>query len=302
MIKKLIEITVLAILIVGLIYLLNQIGTIGAEAKIALKYIWFGIIGIMALAIIAGTLIVLAAIIFGIGWLKGITGRDMNIKSGSGIGSFVKQTVESALKGSFDTIKDIKNLSARNIEISQEYPNKQLKIKNNSGNIKLTGHDGENIIGKIEIMENEEGDGEIYFENGEIKVKTKSGKKAILGDIELSLPKNLISLDIESVNGDISIYNFVTESETTLKGVNGDISVSDFKNSKEILIKTINGDITIKDSHFNSILTQSVSGDIVIRGSQSENAVFKTVSGDIDYRESAIKNPTIKTVSGDIRK
>lgn len=312
MIKKLIEIAVLSILVVGLVYLLNQFGPVGADARTALKYLWLGLLGIMALGIVSVTILGLAAIMLGIPFVKSMAGANGGFWSRKnrerGSEGFVKETVSGALKGAFESVGDLKELSPKgmsstHLEIAvDKYPCDSFRIKTMSGDISVSGHDLPGAKAEIEIMEKEEGDTEAFFEDGEIKLKSKSGKKSLIGDAKIYLPSKLSSLNIESLNGDLTISDFATEAATAFKGVNGDISVSRVKNSGEISVKTVSGDVEISESQFNSLLTQSISGDVLIRETAAETAVIKTVSGDIDYADSDIKNPTVKTVSGDITK
>jgi|GEM_PF-902293 len=311
MIRRVIELLILVILlalvVVGSVYFFRWLGqnvTPSPEISSLLKYVWFGIMGLIALAIICGTFIALAAIILGIRWLKGITGENSGFKSGypRGIGGFIRETVETALGSALHSIKDIKELSPRSVDVSMEFPYDNLKIKTNIGDIKIQGHSDKTLSGRIEIYEAIEGDAEVFFEDGEIKIKTKSGKKAKLGDIEILVPLSLNKIDVESINGDVSVNGLRVDSDAILKGVNGNISVKNFSNSKEVLIKTVNGDIKINESKLNILSLQSVSGDVVLSEITAESAVIKTVSGNIDYRDSDIKNPDIKTLSGEIKR
>ncbi|PIS47578.1 MAG: hypothetical protein COT17_02745 [Elusimicrobia bacterium CG08_land_8_20_14_0_20_51_18] len=316
MIKKLIEVTILSILVVGLVYLLNQLGPLGADARVALKYLWLGLLGLAALGIVSVTLIALAAIILGIPFIKSMSGADGGFWSRrgrgershgdevkAGIGGFVGETVGGALKGAFGSIKDIKNLSSREVGISVEkYGWDRFKIKTLNGDLEVSGHDEPGAKAFVEVLEKEEGDAEAFFEDGEIKLKSKSGARTLMGDARISLPKKLSSINVESVNGDIKVTDFATENASAFKGVNGDLSVERFSNTGEVSVKTVSGDVTITESRFNSLLSQSISGDIVIKDTAAESAVLKTVSGDIDYAESDIKNPVVKTVSGSVKK
>lgn len=312
MIKKLIELTVFSILVVGLVYLLNQFGPLGADAKTALKYLWLGLLGITALGIAAVTIISLTALIVGIPFVKSMAGANGGFWSRRnkerGSEGFVKEAVGGALKGAFGSggeLKDLptKGMASTHLAIAVEnYPYDSFRIKTMSGDVSVSGHDLPGAKAEIEIMEKEEGDTEAFFEDGEIKLKSKSGRKSLIGAAKIYLPRKLPSLNVESLNGDIIISDFDTEAATAFKGVNGDISVARVKNSGEISVKTVSGDVEISESQFNSLLTQSISGDVLIKETAAETAVIKTVSGDIDYAGSDIKNPTVKTVSGDITK
>ena len=309
MIKKLIEAAVLLILAVGLVYLFNDLGPIGADTKTAFKYLWLGFLGIAALVIVALTVISLTAIILAlrIPFIRSLSGAEGGSWAGRnrerGPEGFIKETVGGALKDAFGSLGGSADLSSRLVTISTDkYPSGSFAIKTAGGDITLCGHELGGAKAELEILEQEEGDTEAFFEDGEIKLRTRSGKKSRMGDVKIYLPRSLSRLNAESVSGDIAVSDFTTESDTAFKGVNGDISLSRVKNSGELLVKTVSGDVKINESQFNSLLTQSISGDITVKETAAETAALKTVSGDIDYAGSDIKNPTVKTVSGSIKK
>lgn len=300
MLKKLIEFVMLAILVVGLAWLLQQVGPLGADTKTILKYLGLGFLGLAALGIVSVTLLGLTAIIMGISFAKGAGFWGGRRERHAGV---VGETVGAALKGALGGLSEAGTSASRKAEISvDKYDWAAFRIKTMSGDLTVAGHEGPGARATVELLEKEEGDAEAYFEDGEIKVKTKSGKKALIGDATVFLPAALGALSVESVNGDIVVSGFCTEGPSALKGVNGDISVANLKNASEVSVKTVSGDVEIKESQFRSLLAQSISGDVVLEDSAADTAVIKTVSGDIDYAGSDIKNPTVKTVSGSVTK
>lgn len=300
MLKGLIKLSLLAALIIGIVLMMQHLGPLSPDTRVMLKYLGFGFMGLAALGIVSVTILGLTAIIMGISFAKGAgfwAGRRERA------GGFVAETVGGALKGAFSGLSETGSSSSRKVEISvDKYDWTSFKIKTLTGDLTVAGHDLPGAKASVELLEKEEGDAEARFEDGEIKVKSKSGKRVLIGDATVFLPSRLAALFAESVNGDIVISGFVTEGASAFKGVNGDISVSSLKNGSEVSVKTVSGDVEIKESQFNSLLTQSISGDVVITDSAAESAVIKTVSGDIDYAGSDIKNPSVKTVSGSVKK
>jgi hypothetical protein len=311
MVKRIIEMIILIVLIgvivLSGVYFLNYLYqgvTLNPQISSFLKYMFIGSVGLVALIIVCGTVIVVTLGFLAIRWLSRITsGSYEGKKRGmAGISEFIGDIIETSVGSAISSVKDLKHLSSRVVDISIEFPYDTLKIKTANGDIKINGHNSNTISGRVEIYEVKEGDAEIFIEDGEIKLKTKSGKEAKLGDIELMIPSSLKNMDIESVNGDIFVKEIISSNNSVFKGVNGDISIDNFSNLKEVTVKTLNGDVDINNSKFFSIKIQSVSGNIKLRESSIENAFIKTVSGDIDYRNTEIKNPDVKTVSGDIIK
>lgn len=299
MIKRLIELTMLAILVVGLAWLLQQVGPLGGDTKTILKYLGLGFLGLAALGIISVTVLGLTAIVMGLSFAKNAAGMGRGEKGAGFLGGIVGGAVKGALGG----LGSAGKMTSRTVELSAEkYDASSFKIKTLTGDLTLAGHDQPGAKASVELLEKEEGDAEAYFEDGEIKIRTKSGARASIGDATIFLPAKLSSLSAESVNGDIVISGFVTDGQASFKGVNGDITIASLKSAGEALVKTVSGDVEIRDSQFGGLTAQSISGDVEIKDSSAESAVLKTVSGDIDYSGSDLKKISVKTVSGTISK
>lgn len=300
MLKGLIKLSLLVALVVGIVLMMQHVGPLNPDTRVMLKYIGLGALGLAALGIVSVTLLGLTAIVMGISFAKGagFWGGRRERHAGA-----VGETVGAALKGALGGLSEAGASSSRKVEISiDKYDWASFKIKTLSGDLTVAGHEGPGAKATVELLEKEEGDAEARFEDGEIKVRSKSGRKALIGDATVFLPAALGALTAESVNGDIVVSGFSTEGPSALKGVNGDISVANLKNASEVSVKTVSGDVEIKESQFRSLLAQSISGDVTLEDSAADTAVIKTVSGDIDCSGSDIKNPTVKTVSGCVKK
>lgn len=299
MLKFLIKISFLTALVVGIILMLQHVGQLTPQTVTMLKYIGLGALGLMALGIVSVTILGLTAIVMGLSFVKSAAGFG----GGRGAGGFIGETVGGAIKGALSGLGELKSLSSRHVEINlADYSSDSFTIKTLSGDLEVAGQEGRSARAELEIFEKVAGDTEAVFEDGGIKLTTKSGKKSVIGSAKVWLPAKLARLTAESVNGDVTISDFSTEGASYVKGVNGDISIARLKNSAEVTVKTVSGDVEITESQFNTLNTQSVSGDVRIKDSAADVAVLKTVSGDIDYSGSDIKNPTVKTVSGEVTK
>lgn len=304
MLKFLLKLSLLTAMVVGVILLMQHVGPLSPDTKVMLKYIGLGALGLAALSIVAITVLGLAGIAVAIFAIKRTSGAAETIGSGlkSGLSGLKGLSALSALEG-LGGLGKLGKMHSRTVEISvPRFEGTSFRIKTLTGDLHLSGHSEEGARATVEVLERSDGDAEVSFEGGELRIKTSSGAKAAIGDATIFLPARLSSLTAESVNGDVTIKGFVTDGQAAFKGVNGDISVSDLKNSGEATVKTVSGDVTITASQFNSLSAQSISGDVEVSDSSAESAVFKTVSGDIDYSGSDIKNPSVKTVSGEVRR
>jgi len=301
MLKFLIKISFLTALVVGIVLMLQHVGQLTPQTVTMLKYIGLGALGLMALGIVSVTILGLTAIIMGLSFAKSAAGFGSG--KARGAGGFIGETVGGAIRGALSGLGELKSLSSRQVELNiADYNSDSFTIKTLSGDLEVTGQEGRSAKAELEIFEKVAGDTEAVFEDGGIKLTTKSGKKSVIGSAKVWLPAKLARLSAESVNGDVTISDFATEGASFVKGVNGDISIERLKNSAEVTVKTVSGDVEIKESQFNSLNTQSVSGDVRIKDSAADIAVMKTVSGDIDYSGSDIKTINVKTVSGEVTK
>jgi DUF4097 and DUF4098 domain-containing protein YvlB len=302
MLKGLIKLSLLVALVVGIILMMQQVGPLSPDTRVMLKYLGLGAIGLAALGMISVTLLGLTAIIMGISFAKGRGFWAGRKEHGERAAGMVGETVGAALKGALGGLGEGSS-SSRKVEISiDKYSWASFKIKTLTGDLTVAGHDQPGAKASVELLEKEEGDAEACFEDGEIKVKTRSGKKALIGDATIFLPSSLAALFLESVNGDIVVSGFVTEDPSAFKGVNGDISVSSLKNGSEVLVKTVSGDVTVTGSQFNGLVAQSVSGDMDITELAADSATIKTVSGDIHYAGNSVKREILVSVSGRVTK
>lgn len=296
MLKFLIKISLLTALVVGIVLLLQHLGPLTPDTRVTLKYIGLGALAVAGLGIISLTVIVLAGIALAAFVVRAGTGE----RGWKGFESLKGLSALSALSG-LKGLGDVSKYHSRTVELSvPKYGFPSFKVKTLTGDLELAGHAEEGARATVEILERSEGDAEVLFEDGELKVRCASGGKAAIGDAKIFLPAKLDSLSAESVNGDISITGFKAGSRAAFKGVNGDISVSGLDSAGEALVKTVSGDVEIKDSRFGSLSAQTISGDLEIKDSSAAGATLKTVSGDIDYSGCDLKDLSVKTVSGKV--
>jgi len=115
----------------------------------------------------------------------------------------------------------------------------------------------------------------------EIEIKTKYLKEnaEVSVDFTIKIPKNIVELDIENVNGDILVKGVACDA--SLETVNGEINIEKMKGTIEI--ELANGDINVKDTeHVTDI--ELANGTIMVE--------LKSISDDgLDIK---IANGTVK--------
>lgn len=282
MIKRLIELMVLLILVVGFVYLISTISTSNpAVANNMVEIIKWLIIGIVAIIIIIiiGAIIV---VVLGLGWLKSITGLDL----------------KGLITGNFKNGVNIKNAKKKIVTLNLDnYPHNSFTVKSTQGDIILEGNNSNELSLEVEVYaKNYDDVKELYFENG--KLKAKSSLPVHFGDIKGKIPFSLKELTAKSTYGDISLKSFEVEN-LIIEAVNDDINLTEI-NSNTASVKGVSSDVRISNSKINDLEAKTVNGDVDIEKSEIENASVKTVNGDITNSESKIKHQSFKTVRGEI--
>ncbi|HOL63026.1 MAG TPA: DUF4097 family beta strand repeat-containing protein [Elusimicrobiales bacterium] len=286
MIRRLIELMVLLILVLGFVYLLSVLNSANPDiAAKTIEVIKWGVIivfGFLTIIVIGVVLIAVVAIIFGVSWLK--KEKFLNISD-----------IISSKAKDFD----MKNYQRRklNIDIS-DYKDDIFEVKSAIGGVKIEGTDDKKATIEAEIYEKEEGETELYIENGVLSLKTASGNKSKIGEVSAKIPNNLKEITAVSTNGDIEISHMKSK-EITIKNVSGDIKLSDCY-SDEATVKSVNSDIIISGGEHKEVYVKNINGDVLLENSKIEEASVKTVNGNIKKQNSEIKKQNFKVLRGNI--
>ena len=172
---------------------------------------------------------------------------------------------------------------------------KQFEIEAGAGSIKLTGHDGNEIMVTAKITKGSDTD---Y----ELSLKKKSGRAYLIArndsnhfnsrhhlkiDLEISVPSKL-AIDLTDGSGDISIKNML--SDVNITDGSGSIRILDTKGSVEIKdgsgdirISNVGGKVEISDGS-GSITTINLSDDLDITDGSGDINV-EQVKGRVTVRD-----------------
>ncbi|MGC8729357.1 MAG: DUF4097 family beta strand repeat-containing protein [Elusimicrobiales bacterium] len=286
MIRRLIELMVLLILVLGFVYLLSVLNSANPDiAAKTIEVIKWGVIivfGFLTVIVLGVVLIAVVAIIFGVSWLK----KEKFLNISDIISSKAKDL-------------DIKNYQRRkvNIDIS-DYKDDIFEVKSAIDGVKIEGTGDKKATIEAEIYEKEEGETELYIENGVLSLKTASGNKSRIGEVSAKIPNNLKEVTAVSTNGDIEISHMKSK-EITIKNVSGDIKLSDCY-SDQATVKSVNSDIIISGGEYKEIYVKNINGDVLLENSKIEEASVKTVNGNIKKQNSEIKKQNFKVLKGNI--
>ena len=114
----------------------------------------------------------------------------------------------------------------------------------------------------------------------DLNIKVPVGAEVLVDVVNCPIEVSKVegSLDLESVNGDITISGKPMRIEAS--AVNGDIEIS--ATCKDVKAGNVNGDI-ILDGVSGEVSAGSVGGTIEVRGGRFDGCDFGTVSGDIEF-------------------
>jgi DUF4097 and DUF4098 domain-containing protein YvlB len=116
--------------------------------------------------------------------------------------------------------------------------------------------------------------------DAELHIMVPAGAEVLVDVVNCPIDVSKLegNLDLESVNGDITITGKPKRIKAST--VNGDLEVT--ATSAQVEVGTVNGRILL-DGVSGEVRAGTVGGSIDIRGGSFDDAEFETVSGDIDF-------------------
>lgn len=114
--------------------------------------------------------------------------------------------------------------------------------------------------------------------------------------LELTLPKTLKSIEIQTSSGDIEVQDLDFDS-LLLKSKSGDIEISDC--SGNLQVDLLAGDLDITDCEGQFLSVTNKAGDISLEGNYP-NGIIHCIAGDVDLELERIQDWYVQTITGDI--
>ncbi|KYG66342.1 hypothetical protein AZI86_04620 [Bdellovibrio bacteriovorus] len=185
-------------------------------------------------------------------------------------------------------------------------PFQTVTIKTVSGEVRLITSDNDALSFEVEGAP----PADATPEEGLAKVSTDEGRITIGEGLDVKdfkilihVPKNIESLNVESISGNFSMKNLKAK-DFGFTTISGEITAENvnFENTKG---KTVSGDIEIQNLQDGPMKIESISGDIELKLPANQKAEFKlhTMSGKIKNTRGSTAGATAitaKTASGDI--
>ncbi len=185
-------------------------------------------------------------------------------------------TIESQNSTDLDGVK-LKYDNA--ISLSSKYDLPNLEILGGTLSVSLKGHAVSDMSLAIKYKEYEPGDATVYFSDGKIQTKSKSGKPVAIYDITGDIPEHL---------------------ELSIKSGTGDIELSGLKGRQNIAINSGTGDLELIGSSIGTLSVKMGTGSITLSDSQIDAVSIKTGTGDLILNNSIINQQDFSTGTGKI--
>lgn len=119
-----------------------------------------------------------------------------------------------------------------------------------------------------------------------------------LGRLMVEVPKQVRTLKVKSLRGDIRAENMSVE-RTELESMSGDIHLTQWT-SPVLQVKTFSGDVREHEVSAQEGVVQTTSGDIALRCGKVKEETINSTSGDIELMDMKMEKLRVKSVSGDI--
>jgi DUF4097 and DUF4098 domain-containing protein YvlB len=217
------------------------------------------------------------------------------------------EDVKSGVKKIANAVGTIDSISTVN-GVLLKYPGVQnlkaafadnsFTMDESTADIILTGNTAKEADLKVSYQEYSKGDATVYLDKTTLKIKTKSGKPALITRIEGNIPRQL-KLALSTSSGDISVSNLQDNPEVSLACSSGDIALAGC-NSQSVKVQVASGDINVSKCNISDLVCETASGDISVSDSSIKTMKGETASGDINLRNSKIAERHFSIASGSV--
>lgn len=183
----------------------------------------------------------------------------------------------------------------------------EVRVRLASGNFKITKSRDDSFV-----LFFEEKLPDVRVEDDVLTINAKEYEKSLFGlinfgpvsleEVELHVPKELRSLQINSISADVEVSSIEFE-HGILKTVSGEIKIDDCK-ARSVEIKTISGDVELSNADMEKLVITSASGDVNVDKLECKEYdwLINTVSGDTTLNVVGLPSLKIilKSAGGDL--
>lgn len=117
-------------------------------------------------------------------------------------------------------------------------------------------------------------------------------------ELKVKVPNHLVSVEAETVSGDIKAINMVCE-EIRFGTTSGDMTIREIQ-GKNLQLGTKSGDISLRDIEQEKMMVSTMSGDICANNVNAVHLEIKSKSGDLSLNDTEAEEILVNAVSGDI--
>lgn len=176
------------------------------------------------------------------------------------------------------------SINSRASRVHVSFESDDVEIKSTVSSINIVEDDINKVLIKIDGNTKELAKGEEYT------IKTKN--KAFI-----TVPRNLDSIKIESVSGEISAYD-LSANDIMINSVSGSIHGSDNNKPDDVTLNSVSGSIDYTTTTDNDFEAETVSGSVTVK-SHARDINLKSVSGSLALdNEDSDSSFKFTTVSG----
>ena len=216
----------------------------------------------------------------------------------------------------------------------------ELFISSSFGDIEIEGANVHSAEFTFSYFEYEPGDATFYFDEGELKYRTKSGKPASLrylegrvpqtadltvdigmgslllsgmddageltiecgsGEVELENCENIGELTVHTGMGDITLRKLMNVRDVTLESGTSDAAILSCIDLEEVDVSLGMGDLLLSDTHGGEYDVSCGTGDVMLRQSHIHDLDVSTGMGDLIVSESHVDRQRFDTGMGRLR-
>ena len=174
----------------------------------------------------------------------------------------------------------------------------KLTITSGIADVNLQGEPGSTLKLKIGYKEYKPGDAIVSIENGELKIKSKSGKAAMFTSISGTIPEQL-NLALENGTGKILLSNLRDAAILNIESGTGDVEMHNVQIGN-VEIENGTGRVSMTNCVLSTADIETGTGSINLNGSYIKAAEIESGTGSMYMKDSTIDKQNFESGTGKI--
>jgi DUF4097 and DUF4098 domain-containing protein YvlB len=174
-----------------------------------------------------------------------------------------------------------------------------LAVESHIGDLRLDATHGEDSI-SVTLHEARPGDAHALYEGGRLRVHTRSGSPAAIGDVVVLTSAPLASLTLHTGMGDVRATGAAVQGAVSLMSGMGDVCATGLGEPTSVALETGMGDVSLTECKTGELQLASGMGDVDVSRVTATNAKAESGMGDVTFEDCSFDTVSGESGMGDV--